>query len=571
MLRPKKLTITKVKERIDVQHRISLGLVSLSLGVVTLSLAVAFFTVPPALAPKLFTFTVLQAQAVPSTATAVTLTWTAPGDDGTTGQAASYDLRYSGQPITDDNFASCSSAIGVPVPAVAGSTESFTVNDLEPASTYYFAVKTYDEVGNLSPISNVATKTTASLPAACVPEYHCTDWTACLEKIQTRTCTVTNNCPAGLDQPIISQACVTPEPVPVTPPTTPPGTDTPPTTPPETSPTTPPGTGTPLATPPTGGERVTIDEHLLVAGLAPGGLPKVRFIDPTTGQVKKEITVFSERNRNGVSVAAGDLDGDHQADIAVGTGVGSKPTVVILNTNGTTKGKIIPYPTSAAGGVSVAMADVNGDGTDELITVLGQGSAQIKVYKYQSDKKKFQVIAQGFAYAQKSNNGFNLAAGDTDLDGRAEIAVTPRRNASSVTIIKISGQKIQKVKTFKPYPINFRNGIIVAAGDVNGDGRDEIITTGSSGYWSHVKIFNSQGRKLVSFLPASKAYFGGVTLTALDVNEDGRDEVLTATYSHGDPGVRIFRYSGLTKKFERINDYLVFPRKMQLGLRLGSA
>lgn len=545
MLRPKKLTITKVQERVDVQHRISLGLVSLSLGAVTLSLAVALFTVPPSLAPKLFTFTGPRAQSVPSTATAATLTWTAPGDDGTTGQAASYDLRYSSQPITDDNFTSRSAAVGAPVPAIAGSTESFTIDNLEPASTYYFAIKTSDEAGNISAISNVATKTTASLPTACVPEYHCTDWTVCSEKIQTRTCTVLNSCPAGLDQPITSQACTMPE-------------------------TTPPTTTTPV-TPPTGGERVTIDEHLLVAGLAPGGEPKVRFIDPTTGQVKKEITVFSKRNRNGVNVAAGDLDGDHQADIAVGSGVGSKPTVVILNTNGTTKSKFIPYPTSVAGGVSVAMADVNGDGTDELITVLGQGSAQVKVYKYQVSTNKFSVIAQGFAYAQKSNNGFNLAADDLDLDGRAEIAVTPRRNASSVTIIKVSGSKFQKLKTFNPYSINFRNGIIIAAGDVNGDGRGELITTGSSGYWSHVKVFNSQGRKLTGFLPASKAYLGGVTITALDVNEDGRDEVLTATYSRGDPGVRIFRYSGLTKKFERINSYLVYPRKMQLGLRLGSA
>lgn len=85
----------------------------------------------------------------------VTLNWTAPGDDGNTGSASFYDIRYSTSPITDGNWEASDQASGEPDPQVAGSTESFAVTGLSPSTTYYFAIKTGDEVPNWSPLSNV--------------------------------------------------------------------------------------------------------------------------------------------------------------------------------------------------------------------------------------------------------------------------------------------------------------------------------------------------------------------------------------------------------------------------------
>src|SRR6185369_4794339 len=69
--------------------------------------------------------------AVSSTATSsATLTWTAPGDDGNSGTATSYDVRYSTSLITTANWASATQASGEPAPLVAGSAQSFTVNGL---------------------------------------------------------------------------------------------------------------------------------------------------------------------------------------------------------------------------------------------------------------------------------------------------------------------------------------------------------------------------------------------------------------------------------------------------------
>lgn len=94
----------------------------------------------------------------------VHLTWTAAGDDSVTGTAAQYDLRYSTALITAANFSSATRVVGVPAPAAPGSTENYTVTGLQPGTTYWFAIKTADDVGNWALISNVTSKTTSAAP-----------------------------------------------------------------------------------------------------------------------------------------------------------------------------------------------------------------------------------------------------------------------------------------------------------------------------------------------------------------------------------------------------------------------
>ncbi len=93
------------------------------------------------------------------TSSSVRLTWTAPGDDGSTGTAAAYDIRYSQSTITEANWDAATQVTG-PTPAVATSNESMTISGLSPNTTYYFAIKTVDEVPNSSGLSNVEPATT---------------------------------------------------------------------------------------------------------------------------------------------------------------------------------------------------------------------------------------------------------------------------------------------------------------------------------------------------------------------------------------------------------------------------
>ncbi len=96
-----------------------------------------------------------------ATAASVGVSWLAPGDDGNSGTATSYDLRYSTSPINADNFASASKVRSCKAggsdlarPKPAGGAEACVVQQLYANTNYYFALKTFDEAGNVSPLSS---------------------------------------------------------------------------------------------------------------------------------------------------------------------------------------------------------------------------------------------------------------------------------------------------------------------------------------------------------------------------------------------------------------------------------
>lgn len=102
--------------------------------------------------------------------TSVELSWSAPGDDGDTGTAAVYEVRYDQEPIADSTWDAAQELPRRPMPLPAGQTQHLTVSGLTPGATYYFALKTRDEADNWSPlsVSTTALMTTPELEAGTV-------------------------------------------------------------------------------------------------------------------------------------------------------------------------------------------------------------------------------------------------------------------------------------------------------------------------------------------------------------------------------------------------------------------
>ena len=88
------------------------------------------------------------------------LTWTAPGDDGGSGTATAYDLRWSASAITSTNFGSATAIALPPIPVPGGTLQTFVVLGLTPGTRYWFALKARDEASNWSGLSNVVSTTT---------------------------------------------------------------------------------------------------------------------------------------------------------------------------------------------------------------------------------------------------------------------------------------------------------------------------------------------------------------------------------------------------------------------------
>jgi len=133
---------------------------------IALTLALVYLSLPP-LAQLC---AASEATILAVTATSATLRWTAPGDDGDLGRASQYDLRFSVYNVQGNDslawWTSSSTKIcsGLPNPGVAGTRDSFVVVGLAPERTYYFVLRTADEVENWSFFSNIAVVTTPGIP-----------------------------------------------------------------------------------------------------------------------------------------------------------------------------------------------------------------------------------------------------------------------------------------------------------------------------------------------------------------------------------------------------------------------
>jgi uncharacterized delta-60 repeat protein len=99
------------------------------------------------------------------TDTTVTLTWTAPGDNGTIGTAKGYVVMYSTRgPINASNldFVAIYNQTWVPLPG--GGNESHVVSGLMPSTMYWLALVAYDQAINYGGLSNSPSATTRSDP-----------------------------------------------------------------------------------------------------------------------------------------------------------------------------------------------------------------------------------------------------------------------------------------------------------------------------------------------------------------------------------------------------------------------
>jgi hypothetical protein len=92
---------------------------------------------------------------------AVTLAWTASGDDDMRGTATAYDLRYAERLIeSPSDFARATPVNRSPQPGAAGTAERITLTDLPKGTPLYFALMTVDNAGNASPVARTTRNAT---------------------------------------------------------------------------------------------------------------------------------------------------------------------------------------------------------------------------------------------------------------------------------------------------------------------------------------------------------------------------------------------------------------------------
>ena len=97
-----------------------------------------------------------------NTSLQVYLSWTAPGDDFTSGRAASYDIRCStNRTHMEDQYFNITTlpvhASSVPPPDISGTVQVAIVTVPWTSQVFYYGIVSSDQEGNTSPLSNIVT------------------------------------------------------------------------------------------------------------------------------------------------------------------------------------------------------------------------------------------------------------------------------------------------------------------------------------------------------------------------------------------------------------------------------
>jgi hypothetical protein len=237
---------------------------------------------------------------------------------------------------------------------------------------------------------------------------------------------------------------------------------------------------------------------------------------------------------------------------AVGTGEGIANQVRVFNpSNGLEAFSFSPFESSFTGGVRVATGDFNQDGVDDIVTAPGfGGSARIQV----TDGKTGATLGSFFAFEPTFRGGAYVAVGDVNGDSIPDIIVGAG-DGGGPRVQVYSGANgfkgLPAVADFFAYEPTFRNGVRVAAGNLDGNGSstgtDDIITGPGAGGGPVVKVFDVNGIFGANPTPLAKLAFfafdptqrGGVNVAAGEFRGDGKADIIVGA-GNGSPVVRVF-------------------------------
>ncbi|MFH1171954.1 MAG: VCBS repeat-containing protein, partial [bacterium] len=216
----------------------------------------------------------------------------------------------------------------------------------------------------------------------------------------------------------------------------------------------------------------------------------------------------------------------------------------------------LTYDGAFPGGADIVKEDLNGDGQTELVVATGN---HVGVYRPDGS-----ILAQFYPYGTRYQSTITLAVGDLDGNGKKEIVTgTGNGGGPQVRIFSNTGAALGG---FFAYDKRFRGGVNVAVGDVNGDGKAEIVTGAGIRGGPHVRLFTKNGIALGGFFAYDKRFRGGVNVAVGDVNGDGKAEILTAPGPGRSPFVRILSDHGKSV----LHGFFAFEQTLRSGVKINA-
>lgn len=221
------------------------------------------------------------------------------------------------------------------------------------------------------------------------------------------------------------------------------------------------------------------------------------------------------------------------------------------------EGEILPFE-AFAGGASIALANLDKSGETEIVIGAEAGGGPL-VRTFKKDKTS---LAAFYAYGEDFRGGVEVASGDVDGDGSPEIVTAPGSGGGPHIRIFDAGGNLKK--EFFAYDESFHGGVSVAVRDIDGDGKAEVVTGAGPGGGPHVRVFNSEGELRQQFFAYPEDFRGGVDVEVLQGETLGQDYIVTVPLSIGGSHVKYFD----SKTLSLVREFFAYDESFHGGVKI---
>jgi FG-GAP repeat len=215
------------------------------------------------------------------------------------------------------------------------------------------------------------------------------------------------------------------------------------------------------------------------------------------------------------------------------------------------------------------VADLNCDGFPELIAApCGPLPGQIglppivRVF----DGRTMTLTSEFLAYDRTWTGGVQVAAANITRQGKA-IIVTGADVGAGPHVKAFDLAAGKEVASFYAYDQNYRGGVRVALGDVDGDGLPDIVTAPGPQHPPQIKVFSGlNSRLLANWLAYDATHTVGAYVATANITKNGRAEVIVGPDVNGSGVVRVFD----PLRGTRLGEVTPYPGRFRGGIRVAA-